>query len=176
METKICFKCPEKGHQPLANFYKHSQMADGHLNKCKGCTKKDTSKNYENNLSIEGFIEKERKRGRVKYHRLYEGTGKSKPGVNKKYLDKFPEKKSATSRSQSLKRPFEGAEAHHWSYNEPHYKDVVFLSKKDHMKSHRFIIYDQERMMYRRFDNNELLDTKEKHIEFVEYAINNFED
>ena len=73
-------------------------------------------------------------------------------------------------------KPFEGAEKHHWSYNIEHAKDVIWLSKKDHMKSHRFIIYDQERFMYRRFDTNILLDTKESHLEFINYCILNYED
>lgn len=42
---KTCFKC--ETDQPLWEFYKHPEMADGHLNKCKRCTKVDAKQNRE---------------------------------------------------------------------------------------------------------------------------------
>ena len=45
---KECFKC--KTVQPLTEFYKHQAMADGHLNKCKTCTKNDVATHRLQNL------------------------------------------------------------------------------------------------------------------------------
>lgn len=170
---KKCFKCGEL--KELSNFYKHNQMADGHLNKCKMCAKKDVSERYLIKSNDFEFLEKERKRGRLKYHRLYEGTGKASKQRIINYNLLYPEKAKAQSVSYKIKSQ-ENLEKHHWSYNEEHYLDVIFLSKKEHMKAHRFIIYDRERFMYRRYDTNELLDTKERHNDFILYCIKNKED
>lgn len=43
MKSKICFKCNIK--QTVDNFYKHPEMPDGHVNKCKECNKRDVRQN-----------------------------------------------------------------------------------------------------------------------------------
>jgi hypothetical protein len=39
---KTCFKCGIT--KALSEFYTHPRMADGHLGKCKTCTKADTAR------------------------------------------------------------------------------------------------------------------------------------
>jgi hypothetical protein len=173
---KQCFKCKEI--KPFDDFYKHPQMPDGRVNKCKICNKKDILENYKNNKLDPNFIIKERKRGREKHQRLYSGKKHQNYKHQLIWSNKYPEKVKAQRKSQNMSKhkPFEGAEKHHWSYNQEHYKDILWLSSKDHKKAHRFIIYDQERMMYRRTDNNILLDTKEHHEGYIKSKILTEED
>jgi hypothetical protein len=46
--SKSCFKCSKE--KPLTEFYRHSAMADGHLNKCKDCTRSDANNHRLENL------------------------------------------------------------------------------------------------------------------------------
>ena len=60
MTTKTCFKCHHT--LPIEDFYKHPQMADGHLGKCKECTRIDSIMNRRKR--VEAYREYDRKRGR----------------------------------------------------------------------------------------------------------------
>lgn len=58
---KSCFKCGEV--KPLTEYYKHGQMKDGHLNKCKTCTKQDVHIHRHDSPSREKILAYDRERG-----------------------------------------------------------------------------------------------------------------
>lgn len=167
---KKCFKCCNI--LPIQEFYVHKKMPDGHLNKCKKCTIKDTSQRIEELKKNPEWIEKERERNREKYHRLgYKDKNKpsteKKKNIMKRYRQKFPEKYLAAKYTEIFLTKEQGFHLHHWSYNQVDWLDVIKLSIKEHNLIHRYLIYNKKKMIYSTI-GEVLLDTKNKHLEFIQ--------
>ena len=118
------------------------------------------------------WVEKEKTRAREKYYRLgykekYKPNTDKKREIIRRYNQKFPEKALATKYTEIYLTKLPEINLHHWSYNQEDWLDVIELSIKEHNFLHRYIIYDQERMMYRTI-NGILLDSKERHLEYYE--------
>jgi len=122
MDTKKCFKCDIEW--PLHYFYKHKEMKDGHLNKCKKCTKQDVIKHrsanidrvrqydrdrFQNNSLRREYAMKSMKEQRAKHPERY----KARTAVNNAVRD-----------GRLIKLPCcvcgaKNSTAHHEDYNKP---------------------------------------------------------
>ena len=139
--VKTCFKCNVE--KPITEFYAHSQMGDGRLNKCKECTKRDVAENYRKN--VEHYAEYERAR--------YQDPARRRASheAAKRTRKRNPEKKAAWAatgnaiRDGRLKRMpcevcgSEKSEAHHDDYSKP--LDVRWLCRIHHLEHHGKVSY-----------------------------------
>jgi len=141
MTKKKCFKCGAE--KPLTDFYKHPQMADGRVNKCKECNKRDVREN---------------RADKVEYYRKYDvDRFKNDPAVreriakvsrdwNKKHPDRYKAHTAvgnAVRDGRLIKKPCEvcGADyvhGHHDDYSKP--LDVRWLCPAHHKAHHDAIL------------------------------------
>lgn len=115
-------------------------MADGHLNKCKTCTKKDSDENFRKKMLDPEWAIKERKRQREKEER------RRREGLVKKYEKSKYSKPRANSilsnairDGKIIKMPCEicgnkKSQGHHEDYSKP--LDVVWLCVRHHQDRH----------------------------------------
>lgn len=154
INCKQCFKCGEI--KPLSAFYKHSRMADGRLNKCKECNKKDVQDNYRANIEYYKEFDKERNKRpkRIESKREAEKQwSKNNPEKVKKYKKKYrevnPEKYKAHNIVNNAIRDgrlikgvckicgAKDTHAHHEDYGKP--LDVIWLCPQCHVNWHNGI-------------------------------------
>ena len=135
---KTCFKCGRQ--KDRSEFYRHKDMGDGLLGKCKTCTKKDVSAHRANN--IDRIRRYDNKRARLP-HRVA-----LRRRVAEEYAAKFPDRRSANyavnnairdGRLQRLPCWVCGkkAVAHHPDYDRP--LDVVWLCQAHHKQTHALV-------------------------------------
>ena len=132
---KKCFKCGKE--KSRSEFYKHPQMGDGLLGKCKECTKADTKKQYRDNP--EARKEYERKRGRTEHRKTWAINNQRKVRIRDPIRYKARGKLLRAVQSGKIQRlpcEFEGLDcfgeiqAHHEDYSKP--LEVRWLCFKHH--------------------------------------------
>lgn len=135
---KTCFKCGAE--KPLASFYKHPEMADGHVNKCKECNKLDNRINRHKN--VEYYREYDRKRGNRQ-------TKEYRQAYTERYAEKYKARytmKNAIRDGRLIKLDHcEGCggnfhiEGHHEDYSKP--LEVIWLCSACHSFVHSLELF-----------------------------------
>lgn len=168
MIEKVCTKCNIL--KILICFYKKKDTPDKFTNKCKMCILEEMRNRAIELKKNPEWVLKERSRSREKKKRLnynlkYKQTSEEMKISKQKYFEKYPEKRIIKNKLFTLITE-KGYNNHHWSYNLEHALDTIKLSEDIHHKIHQYLIYDTEFLMYRT-RNNELLNTKEKHLNYI---------
>lgn len=140
MTKKKCFKCSKE--KDIEEFYRHQMMKDGHLGKCKECTKIDSKLRYY--AKHDEVREYDKKRARTNYRR------QKKLVYSDAFRKNNPEKKAAHTlvhnrlRSGEIVRQpcevcgtTENIQAHHDDYSKP--LEVRWLCQIHHKIVHGFI-------------------------------------
>ena len=137
MTRKVCFKC--KVEKSLDKFYRHKMMGDGHLGKCKECTKDDVRNHRRENDSVREY-------DRRRYHDDVERRRKNQEGCARRRKEN-PDQYHAHSmvsnavRDGRLARPDRCSrcnekapkiEGHHEDYSKP--LEVIWLCALCHRR------------------------------------------
>ena len=134
MIVKKCFRCGET--KTLVRFYKHPEMGDGFLGKCKECTKLDAAANRLKKLDrIRAYDRARGSRQSAEYRWRYRNTNpdkyKATNAVNNALRDGRLKKAAACEACGSTNK----LHGHHEDYSKP--LDVMWLCPVCHANAHR---------------------------------------
>ena len=154
MKEKVCFKCNIL--KPLSDFYKHSKMSDGHLNKCKSCAKRDVHIHREENLEKVREYDRNRPnyKERLQRNKEYakttkgkEASAKSRDNYRYKHVDRYKAKMLVGNalRDGKVLRPDRCQhcsvecvpQGHHNDYSKP--LDVIWVCVSCHIEFHNCV-------------------------------------
>lgn len=136
-QVKTCFKCGKE--LPIDEFYRHSQMKDGHLNKCKVCARRDVRENRTKKVEYYREYDHLRQYMETRKQWLLEHQRK----VRALHRDKYKCRSAVQNALRShrlIKQPceicgaMENVQAHHEDYSKP--LDVIWLCFKHHRWIH----------------------------------------
>jgi len=129
---KKCFKC--HGVFPLTQFYKHPMMADGHLNKCKECTRKDSAKRLEIKKQDPEWVEKERIRHINKFRKYRHGTEEEVKKINARAMVTRAIAENKIKRLPCVVCGNPKSQGHHEDYDKP--LEITWLCIRHHNDRH----------------------------------------
>jgi len=142
IRSKECFKC--KTVMPLEMFYKHSKMADGHVNKCKECNKNDVTANRNKNIEkIRAYDrtrskEPERIKANTEITRAWRAED-SRRNVAHSRVSRAV-RNGTLVRQPCCRCGEEKSVAHHEDYDKP--LDVMWLCQPCHKQRHKELAED----------------------------------
>ena len=136
---KTCFKCNVQ--KPLTDFYKHSQMADGHVNKCKQCNKNDVTQNRCKNIDYFREYDKERaknperRKANVEINKAWRNEDKRRIQCHNAVSRAI--KSGELVRSPCIRCNDVKSLAHHEDYDKP--LEVIWFCQTCHKQRHKEI-------------------------------------
>lgn len=139
IRSKNCFKCNTV--KPLTEFYKHAKMADGHVNKCKECNKKDALEHRLKNITR--IREYDRERGKnvdrikatTEITRAWRAEDKRRNAAHNAVARAV--KSGLLVRERCMRCTEPKTIAHHEDYDKP--LDVMWLCQPCHKQRHKEI-------------------------------------
>lgn len=140
---KTCFKCNTV--RPLIDFYAHSKMSDGYLNKCKQCTKNDVSKHRTNNIEKVRQYDRdraknpERRKAATAISKAWRQEDKRRSKCHS--IVSYAIKTGKLTRQNCEKCGNENSLAHHEDYDKP--LMVNWLCQPCHKQRHKEINSDE---------------------------------